>query len=43
MAWVLAIALLGIAVAALVVLTPWRIGEQPAVRDGLSKTRDAVK
>jgi len=40
---VVAVALLGIALAALVVLTPWRIGDPPGVRDGLSTPGDTVK
>jgi len=33
---VVAVALLGLALAALVVLTPWEIGGAPGARDGLS-------
>ncbi len=39
---VVAVALLGIALAALVVLTPWRIGTPPAIHDGLSTQHDPV-
>lgn len=39
---VVAVALLGIALAALVVLTPWRIGAPPTPREGLSSQHDAV-
>jgi hypothetical protein len=39
---VVAVALVGIALAALVVLTPWHIGGPPAPREGLSSQRDAV-
>jgi hypothetical protein len=39
---VVAVALLGLALAALVVLMPWRIGDAPGGRDNLSAPRDVV-
>jgi len=38
---VVAVAFLGLALAALVVLTPWRIGEPPGTRGNLSNSQDA--
>jgi hypothetical protein len=37
---VVAVALLGLALAALVLLTPWQFGGAPGARDGLSSTKE---